>query len=159
MSPQETLVLYTNPPYNIFGTAVFLSYIALALLLTTRILLLITHQSQLSHSPSSSRNAAATAFLVALSLISFASLSYHMLSFLIRSFLRWRMNKLLFKPDDVGGGFDQQLWSWMLESSLFEGFARELVGGGAGVVWTQIALLGTWFWNVWMAGRGESRGS
>jgi hypothetical protein len=67
------------------------------------------------------------------------------------------MNKLLFKPDDVGGGFGQQLWSWMLESSLFEGFARELVGGGAGVLWTQIALLGTCFWNVWMAGRGESR--
>ena len=44
----------------------------------------------------------------------------------------------------------------MPEPSLFESFARELVGDGSGVAWTQIALLGMWFWDLWIASTGEN---
>lgn len=57
----------------------------------------------------------------------------------------------MFKPDDEERG----VWNWMLESTLFESFARELVSDGPSTVWTQVGLLGTWFWNVWIADTGE----
>ena len=48
------------------------------------------------------------------------------------------------------------LKSWMLDSTLFRDFAHDLVKSPANAVWTQAAILGTWFWNIWIAGKGES---
>lgn len=146
---------YANPPFNYLGTALFLSYILLALYFTFSISLALYRQYKRIPSAKVSqdvkdarvRHVKIYAFLAS---ISFAVLSYNMLSFLITSLTMWARAKNLLGMRVEGLG----LGRWMLETGLFGSFAEELVGKKSSAVWTQGALLGTWFWNAWMAYKG-----
>ncbi|KAF1969311.1 hypothetical protein BU23DRAFT_591695 [Bimuria novae-zelandiae CBS 107.79] len=151
-----SLLAYANPPFNYLGSTLFLSYILLALFFTFGISILL--YSQYKRIPSlklsqeikdaRTRHIKIYAFLAS---ISFAILSYNMLSFLIQSLTAWaRMKNLM----GIRVGL-LDLGNWTLETNLFESFAQELVRKRPGAVWTQVGLLGTWFWNVWMAYKAQ----
>ncbi|KAF2124055.1 hypothetical protein P153DRAFT_391091 [Dothidotthia symphoricarpi CBS 119687] len=156
MSPLEIFSQYANPPTNYIGTTIFLSYIAAALYLTFTITFSLYRQYNNTSTSSSKtkgkgigiksqpQNIKIFAFLAG---ISFATLSWHMLNFLITSYLQWDGSKQLSQAGISGN----KLKRWMLESTLFQDFAQELVSSEASVVWTQAAILGTWFWGVWTA--------
>ncbi|KAF2679814.1 hypothetical protein K458DRAFT_490424 [Lentithecium fluviatile CBS 122367] len=163
----DKITAFANPPYNAIGSTLFLSYIILALYCTTSIVLSLYRQynSISSQKPSKDqtdqqliaiqnarkRHVKIYAFLAS---ISFATLSYHMLSFLINSYVQWASNKWLL----IRTLSREHLRGWMWDSTLFESFAKELVSDGASTVWTQAAILTTWFWNVWMAGKAQKHG-
>jgi hypothetical protein len=161
----DSIGAYANPPYNILGSALFIAYIILALYCTTTITFSLyrqyasissvksdkkTEDEQLKKRQNArKRHVKIYGFLAS---ISFATLSYHMLSFLIESYDDWASNKwLLIRTISWA-----HLKGWMWDSTLFESFAKELVQDGASTVWVQAAILATWFWNVWMAAKGKS---
>ncbi|KAF2009636.1 hypothetical protein BU24DRAFT_473809 [Aaosphaeria arxii CBS 175.79] len=141
----EFLVKISNPPNNVLGTIVFLAYIAAALVLTSHIVLSLYKQHQ-RHPP---RSRHGTTVLVAFSIVSFATLSYHMSRYLLSSYLNWSLTQSFFRPHD-----SRSVWAWMLNSHLFTSFAKELLRDEPSRKVTQIALLETWGWNVWMARNG-----
>lgn len=170
----ESLASYATPPNNYIGATIFLSYIVLALYATSSITYsLYTQYNDIYRSGSPSKdvsegksdattrsaNYTTTAAKAArarhikiyafLASISFATLSYHMLFFLITHYQAWSGEKSL---ASVSG---DELGKWMLESSLFKDFADELVGNAQSAMWTQLAILATWSWNVWMARTGK----
>jgi hypothetical protein len=150
---------YTSPPTNYLGATLFLSYIASALYLSTTITLDLWKQYNATlAAPSkdatvSTNRAARTrhvkiyAFLAS---ISFATLSYHMLSFLLASFAAWD-GTARFEWQRASAG---ALGRWMLETALFEDFAKELVVDGASAICTQASVLVIWFWGIWVAQKG-----
>jgi hypothetical protein len=152
----DSLVYYATPPHSYIGATIFLSYIVLALYATLGITYsLYTQYTQIYSTPSKDANLTTAraararhikiyAFLAS---ISFATLSYHMLFFLITHYTRWSGRPL----SEASGAL---VGTWMLESSLFQDFAAELVRDRANAVWTQVAILGTWFWNLWIARKG-----
>lgn len=172
----DSLASYATPPNNYIGTILFLSYIALALYETSNIVLsLYTQYTEVYYSASSekheseggdddikrstysiitsakaarARHIKIYAFLAS---ISFATLSYHMLFFLITHYQSWNGDESL---ANISG---EKLGRWMLQSSLFKDFADELVSNAQNAMWTQLAILATWFWNIWMARTGTSR--
>lgn len=161
----DALVARATPPYNVLGSTLFLSYIVLALYFTTSILLSLYRQYiAIFFSANAAKDDKKTEAIKSvrarhiniyafLSSISFATLSYHMLGFLIASYTNWAGPQGLWETDMT----IESLKSWMLETSLFESFAKELVRDGPSTAWTQAAIVGTWFWNIWMAGKGEFR--
>jgi hypothetical protein len=159
----DELVYYATPPNSYIGATIFLSYIVAALCATCAIMYsLYTQYSTIFHTPTSKNderlNAARAgrashikiyAFLAS---VSFATLSYHMLMFLITHYLEWTGDGDL-SLSDVSG---DTLKRWMLESTLFQDFAKELVKDAPNAVWTQAEILATWFWNIWMGQKGMS---
>lgn len=157
----ERVLFYATPPNNYIGTGIFLSYIIIALYATITIISsLYIKYNQIFYSSDAAKIPASVqiardarlrhvkiyAFLAS---ISFATLSYHMLSFLIAHYVAW----------DGGKQFSlsvESLKSWMLQSSLFQDFAQDLVKDAPSAIWTQCAILATWFWNIWMAQKGKS---
>ncbi|KAF1359232.1 hypothetical protein EJ07DRAFT_166242 [Lizonia empirigonia] len=107
ISEQNPITQYTTLPNNYIGSAFFLSYIVAALCLTSTISYsLYTQYTSLFHShPSSppskfrqnsagevetrSARARHVKIYTALALMSFTSISWHMLGFLVTSFLDW----------------------------------------------------------------------
>ena len=162
-SGYNNLVYHSTPPHNYIGTAIFLSYIAAALYATiTIVYTLYTKYTALFHSTVSKQDEKLQAANIArarhvkiyacLASISFATLSYHMLMFLISHYLNWTGAKSQ-SLSDVSG---EKLKTWMLNSTLFQDFAQELVKDAPSAVWTQAAIISTWFWNIWMAQKGTS---
>ncbi|KAH6629171.1 hypothetical protein C7974DRAFT_412990 [Boeremia exigua] len=163
----NSITRYTTPPNNYIGSTLFISYIVAALYLTATISYsLYTKYTNVFHSGSSSspsnskqkateavKNARARHIKIytALALISFTSISWHMLSFLITSFLDWNnyLPRNIFTA--LSDHAPQKLKTWMLETSLFNSFAVQLVADGESAIWTQLALLATWAWNLWLA--------
>lgn len=167
----DSLAAYATPPNNYVGTTLFLSYIALALYATLSIIFSLYAQYQDVYHSSPPKNDASqpkgdsTAIAAAkaararhikiyafLASISFATLSYHMLFFLITHYQTWSGNTSL---ATISG---DKLIQWMLQSSLFKDFADELVSNAQNTMWTQLAILATWFWNIWMARTGKNHG-
>jgi hypothetical protein len=156
-----TLVHYATPPNSYIGASIFLSYIILALYATLSILIsLYAQYTSIFTSPTTTKNAqlsnARTArarhikIYAFLASVSFATLSYHMLFFLITHYFNWTgVSHHNFSAVSVAG-----LRDWMLESTLFQDFAKDLVKNAQNAAWTQAAILCTWFWNLWMAGKG-----
>jgi hypothetical protein len=158
----DTLAYYATPPYNYTGTTIFLSYIIAALYATVAITWsLYSQYSSIFNGPvpkkdeklGATRTARARhikiyAFLASLS---FATLSYHMMMFLITHYLEWSSKKNR-NPSEVT---TEQLKRWMLESTLFQDFAQDLVKNAPNAAWTQAAILATWFWNIYIAQKGE----
>jgi ABC-type Fe3+ transport system permease subunit len=156
----DTIAYYATPPNSYTGAIIFLSYIVLALYATLSIIYsLYTQYSSIFSIPTKDEKVKAAraaraqhikiyAFLAS---VSFATLSYHMLFFLITHYLNW--------SGDKSGSWSavsiQKLQTWMLESTLFQDFATELVQSVPNAVWTQLAILATWFWNIWMARKGN----
>jgi hypothetical protein len=156
----DTLAYYATPPNSYIGATIFLSYIVLALYATLRIVVSqYTQYSRIFHAATKDATliAARTArarhikIYAFLASVSFGTLSYHMLLFLITHYLHWT------GVDDrtLSAVSVTKLQTWMMESSLFQDFATELVHSVPNAVWTQLAILATWFWNVWMARKGE----
>ncbi|KAF3048679.1 hypothetical protein E8E11_004948 [Didymella keratinophila] len=171
---QNPLTQYTTPPNNYIGSTIFLSYIVVALYLTSAIAYkLYTQYVAVFHSyppspPSKfkqngkgkvetrSARKRHVKIYAALALISFTSISWHMLGFLITSLLNWSNNSGTRNVFAVlGNNAVDKLKRWMLETSLFNDFATQLVADGESAVWTQLAILATWFWNLFLASKGR----
>ncbi|KAF2027150.1 hypothetical protein EK21DRAFT_29936, partial [Setomelanomma holmii] len=154
----STLLYYSQPPHNYIGTTIFLSYIVLALYATLNITSsLSTQYNKAYHLNTPHQDATSKAaqevrkrhikIYAFLSSISFATLSYHMLFYLITHYLNWTG-----KPTrSITNVSSDSLKSWMLSSTLFQDFATELVAAPANTVYTQVAILATFFWNMWIA--------
>jgi hypothetical protein len=157
----DALTYYATPPNSYIGTTIFLSYIVAALYATIRIIYSLYAQYTAIFNTSSlakdgKANAARTArarhikIYAFLASISFATLSYHMLMFLITHYLEW--------SKDGSRSFSnvnaEKVKRWMLESTLFQDFAQDLVKDAPNAIWTQAAILATWFWNIYMAQKG-----
>ncbi|ORY10950.1 hypothetical protein BCR34DRAFT_336065 [Clohesyomyces aquaticus] len=158
---------WTTPPTNYLGAFLFISGNLLAIYLTLHINLKIYHSHQISSKAANPRPLSTP--LLILSGISFITLSYNMLMFLVTSYAHWTLhsnqnsnvssNRKMSPLSSPGlSDFPSRLGAWMLDSELFSSFAQELVGDGPSVLWTQVAILGTWFWNVWIAGTAKQRG-
>lgn len=145
------LIEYSNPPSNLIGACIFLYYIAVALFLSTHVVQSV--RTRYERFPQTV-NRRSTKVLILFTVVSFVSLARHMINFLLHSYLAWRTNQILFKPEDVHEDDVVGPWKWMLNSSLFESFARELTSSGPNSVVTQLSLLVTWFWNVRLAQEG-----
>lgn len=158
----DSLSQYATPPSNYIGSALFLAYIALALYATTSISIsLYTQYTTIFHAPltEKDKNESHKAARIArarhikiyafLASISFATLSYHMLFFLITHYEQW-------SDEPLNSILGEKAQKWMLESTLFQDFAMELVETKRNAVWTQIAILATWFWNIWIGRKGIS---
>lgn len=147
----HTLTHYTHPPTNYTGTALFLTYILLALITTTYITSSLYTRyvsiQSLAFGPRA-RHVKIYAFLATLS---FATLSYNMLNFLLAHYARWSGKTVL-----EGGLVEwwRGLGKWMLNSTLFEDFAGELVGRPEAAVWMQGAVVGTLVWGCWVGRKG-----
>ncbi|XP_014558003.1 hypothetical protein COCVIDRAFT_95853 [Bipolaris victoriae FI3] len=160
----DALVYYTTPPNNYIGTTLFLSYIVAALYATFAITWsLYSQYAAIFNRPTSKKDekldAARTArvrhikIYAFLASLSFATLSYNMLMFLITHFLDWSAKRSQ-NPSDVT---IEQLKRWMLESTLFQDFAQDLVKNAPNAAWTEAAILATWFWNIYMAQKARER--
>ncbi|RMZ68799.1 hypothetical protein GMOD_00002651 [Pyrenophora seminiperda CCB06] len=162
----NTLTYYATPPHSYIGTTIFLSYILAALYSTSKITFSLHKQyTSLFHTPTPdnsngnlkaakaarARHIKIYAFLAS---ISFATLSYHMLMFLITHYLEWSGARNL----SVNDVTVEKLKRWMVASTLFHDFAQDLVKDASNAVWTQAAILGTWFWNIYMGQKGKERG-
>ncbi len=88
--------------------------------------------------------------LAALSAISFAVLSYHMLSFLIESYQSWGPSDSL---TDVSSA---KIWKWSIGSTLFQDFAEVINNDPDRHWWTKLALTYTLGWNIYMVIEGEN---
>ena len=165
-----SLATYANPPTNYLGTTLFLSYVLSALILTTYITLslfkrynsIIAYPLISTKTPPSRQirdvRARHIKIYACLASISFATLSYHMLNFLLTNYSQWSGGAARMLGSWEGISRDVfVLKQWMLNSTLFESFARELVHDGPSTIWMQISILGTWFWGVWMGEKGKSR--
>ncbi|KAI9685300.1 MAG: hypothetical protein M1822_004673 [Bathelium mastoideum] len=160
----STLAAYSIPPINYIGTVLFIAYIVAALELTNH---LTTHIFALYESrskpsvPTSQRPPPAYILLFAsLAALSFAVLSYHMVSFLAQEYSAWCAANGLARgmaPRDLM----PKLWAWMTDSTLFATFARELVGGGRESrggrewAWTGMAVAGWMALGQWMGKHGQ----
>jgi hypothetical protein len=175
------LIAYSTSPNNYIGSTLFLSYIVAALYLTSTIAYSLYSQyvavfhinptsspKDFKLAPSKSRsgtvetrNARARHIKIytVLALVSFSSISYHMLGFLITSFLDWDNSSTRNVFAVLGNNAFNKLERWMLETSLFNDFAVQLVGDGESAVWTQLAILATWGWNLWIGAKGTSQPS
>ena len=100
-----------------------------------------------------------------LSLLSFAVLSYHMLSFLVISYKTWASARNIPIPqsffgheglfDLQNGAINIQVWQWLTSSTLFQDFAETICDDSARYWWTQQALLTTMAWSFFMSVEGE----
>ncbi|CAO2647543.1 Nn.00g084650.m01.CDS01 [Neocucurbitaria sp. VM-36] len=160
----DTLVYYATPPNNYVGSAIFLSYIVAALSATSAIVYsLYSQYNTIFNSTTSPHDEKLQAAKVArarhvkiyafLASISFATLSYHMLMFLISHYIDWSGAKSL----NLSQLSANDLKRWMLDSTLFQDFAQELVKDAPNAVWSQAAIVATWFWNIWMAQKARER--
>jgi hypothetical protein len=154
----DSLTYYATPPNSYIGSAIFLSYIVFALFATASITYSLYSQYTAIFNVTKDANLEAAKAARArhikiytfLASISFATLSYHMLFFLITHYLDWTADKHRSLSAVTGG----KLKSWMLQSTLFQDFANELVQSKGNAVVTQLAILGTWYWNIWTAKKG-----
>lgn len=102
---------------------------------------------------------------LSLSLISFSVISYHMLSFLLHSHHAWLEHNRRILSDmstdqqetlQSFPGLAQRLWQWSVEASLFSNFAKAICDGTEQFWWTQLVLVYSFSWNVFMAFKGMS---
>lgn len=151
------------PSTNVLGALTFTLYVLSALVLTTyiSISLLRTYNTV---SLSSVQHARIQLFAT-LATISFATLSYHMLHFLINSYRAWALQQphLITLPQG-GNGLGEtvadawskvDVWQWLKDSTLFEDFAHEALGSQGRSWWTVIALCASIHWAVSMSIDGE----
>ncbi|KAF2849551.1 hypothetical protein T440DRAFT_129754 [Plenodomus tracheiphilus IPT5] len=160
----DALAYYSTPPNSYIGTTIFLSYIVAALYATITITISLygryntlpnTYATPKNPGLNAAKNARKRhvkiyAFLAS---ISFATLSYNMLMFLITHYLSWSGDQ----NPSVTKVTVSRLKSWMLDSPLFQDFAQDLVKDAPSAVWTQSAIVATWFWNIWMAQKARQQ--
>ncbi|KAL9600135.1 MAG: hypothetical protein Q9219_003391 [cf. Caloplaca sp. 3 TL-2023] len=146
----ETIV----PSSNVTGAVIFIAYVLAALFLTSWIVLdlyrAFRSRPQL-FSNGSRRVSKQLQVVVALAVLSFSILSYHMLNYLIHSHRNWAESKAhatqpRLRPSDhrfdmSNLGSVPSLWQWLTESTLFHDFARTICQNSANFWWTLQALI------------------
>jgi hypothetical protein len=155
-------------PDNVLGAVVFFLYILAALGLTALIssdlvnLYGVFLRSKMNTSYRSNLVLAFAAFAV----ISFSSLSYHLLSVLIYSYAEWAEKAHVPLPQTFFGAFSGltngslsflNIWAWAKSSTLFQDFAEVVCNDAVRFWWTQQALLLSIGWNTFMAIEGRPR--
>lgn len=165
--------LYSTPPQNYIGTTLFLSYIAAALILTTLISTDLWSAYSRSRTAVTSRARSNLRICVVFAVLSFAILSRSMILVLVDSFENWHAvsKSFLGKPrlslrtwvnsrsyvDDLSRN-PSLLWDWMIQSTLFDTFARDLLQQPTSRVWTVIALTTAWVNSCEMGSKGHTDG-
>ncbi len=148
---------------NLAGAVISIIYVVSALFFTGIVIGILlyspesTHRSLSSsstkkHQRSSHENKVQT--FRALSKLSFAVLSYHMMSFLIYSYKAWALEQGIELPQKFlghDGLIDIQhgttricVWEWLTSSTLFRDFAEIICGSSARYWWTQQANRVQW---------------
>jgi hypothetical protein len=154
---------------NLLGAFLFYSYILAALFLSCYIIrdLIVLYTSRRPHPrrPQTPEDDAPDDVIVsvmaALSVLSFAMLSYHMLSFLIQSYQSWTKPSQSFmlpkgRHDPVWRDLSfGSIWTWSTSSTLFQDFAQDIWTKPECAWWTQLALLYSLGWNMYMSIEGK----
>lgn len=162
--------------YNLAGAVIFIIYVVSALFFTGIIVGILSYSPESTHRSSSlsstkthqrSSHENKVQIFKALSTLSFAVLSYHMMSFLILSYKAWALERGIELPQEFlgpNGLIDIQhgtshlyIWEWLTSSVLFRDFAEIICGSSARYWWTQQALLGTMAWSFFMSIEGGDR--
>ena len=92
----------------------------------------------------------------AMATLSFATLSFNMLSVLIKSFKHWSDPPSAYVLDNIDR-LISDIWTWPIESTLFQDFGNAIVENEARFFWTQAALLITLYVCFDMGIRGKIR--
>ena len=137
---------------NVTGATIFVGYVLAALCLSTLIVLDLYQSYKIQSNLSSSSTRAPSVFsrlqiFLALAVLSFSTLSYHMLSYLIYMYNQWVITN---DPEVFPGPSNlltlstmqasRQIWKWLTESALFLNFAETICKNSANFWWTQQAL-------------------
>lgn len=153
-----------TPIYNLSGALIFTAYVASALFLVAFI-----HQSILRAYDATPKKKDDKLYrnlqvFSALSVLSFSTLSYHMLAYLIVSYRSWATQHGYELPQRLFGGKGVlncrgdcrglPIWSWLTTSTLFQDFANEICATHARFWWTQQALLATMAWTAFISIEG-----
>ena len=155
---------------SVVGAIIFFSYIAAALAVTGTIVYdLASLYKTKSRTPQQTQNGVRKLRLqssILMTILSFSTLSYHMLSFLIDSYSAWSLKRGTALPESVlgdrsipgvsGTRTDLQIWQWATSATLFQDFAEAIIGDPKSQFWTVKVLLFSFVWNCYMAERGES---
>lgn len=153
-----------RPLYNLSGALIFTAYVLSALFLIA----FITNSLRLQYTKSSPGTKRGREkhiqIFSALSILSFSTLSYHMIKYLIVSYRAWsksygyQLPAGLFGSNSLLGTREQRvplhIWSWLTNSTLFTDFATTICSNNARFWWTQQALLVTMAWSAFMSLEG-----
>lgn len=174
LNPPRVKISNEDAIDNVVGATIFFAYIAAALALSgflTWDLVLankrrythsVQHEKGQSHARNTDRKIRTAS---SLAVFSFATLSYHMLNFLIRSHHQWTLRHEPF-PSDVREAHRDfrfmedimklRIWEWAKGSTLFEDFARVICTDPQHFWWTHLVLLYSFCWNSYMSVKGQS---
>ncbi|KAI4204028.1 MAG: hypothetical protein LQ350_001421 [Teloschistes chrysophthalmus] len=147
-----TAIANAESARNVTGAALFTGYVLAALLLTIMILgdLFKAYRTRFQARPcweDMTDISKQLQVFIALAVLSFSTLSYHMLNYLIFSYRRWATYTTSSTIQGLSGVFGvqglQSIWQWLTESTLFKDFAETICQSSANYWWTQQALLVT----------------
>ncbi|ETN39347.1 uncharacterized protein HMPREF1541_05570 [Cyphellophora europaea CBS 101466] len=159
--------------YNLLGALIFFAYILAALVLTSIIgfdLLKLPRKGTNAKTPSPGRyHSIRVTFLVLTATLSFATLSFQMLSVLIQSYTRWTVThgsvdaSMLYTglfpgPTnlyDYALALSHSIWHWATTSTLFGDFATAILASPARRIWTRAVLYYSLCVNIWMSDAGH----
>ena len=147
-----------NDAPNVLGGTIFICYIVAALLLTGLIVLDLYKSSLRSPPPSTWNHVQQLFTFSVLAVLSFVTLSYHMLSFLITAYSNWAIARGLALPQGVRkNDLDRlHLWQWARTSKLFQDFATNIcMESNGNWWWTEHTLIFSMAWNIYMAVEGN----
>ena len=154
------------PLYNLSGALIFTAYVLSAVFLTAFISNSLRVQYKKFSPEREHEQEKHLQIFSALTVLSFSTLSYHMLNYLIVSYQAWSKRRgyqlpaSLFGFNSLLGTREQRVplhsWSWLTESTLFADFATTICSNNARFWWTQQALLVTMAWSVFMSLEGVS---
>ncbi|KAL8854609.1 MAG: hypothetical protein Q9221_000644 [Calogaya cf. arnoldii] len=142
---------FGRPVHNIMGATIFVAYVLAALYLSILIVIDLyrSYNAPTSSFPSKAqRISTRLQIFVTLAVLSFSTLSYHMLSYLIYAYQDWvTVNDLEAWPSSsdlftlsTWQTLLHQIWQWLTESTLFLNFAKTICENSANFWWTQQAL-------------------
>ena len=160
----------TQEPRNVVGAVIFFSYIVAALAISGIIVYdlwsLYKARSLTSQHAQHGARRLRLQSCVLMTLLSFSTLSYHMLSFLIDSYSKWSLQTRTALPSSIlgegsllglyGTRTELQIWRWATSSTLFQDFAEAIIRDPRSQFWTEKVLLYSFLWNCYMAEKGGS---
>jgi hypothetical protein len=158
--PSRHLFTTDGDDSNVASAVIFIFYIVAALVLTGWIAVDLYQVSSQPPSRSNWRGRQRICTFSALATLSFATLSYHMLGFLITSYSEWAVARGCPLSHSVSKDDLNQLylWEWAKTSTLFRDFAasicKELNGSWW---WTEHVLMLSMAWNIYKAAEGNDK--
>lgn len=165
----------THSDQNTVGAVIFFCYIIAALVLTGLILedLRQAHLNKYyiqrrrprdNNRPASRENGFKISIISSLAVLSFSVLSYNMLNFLVQSHQYWarRETAASMQRHSTTGTYlvylknilTADIWRWAVSSHLFQDFGEALCCEPGRSWWTQLVLLYSFGWNLYMSIQG-----